>query len=426
MQKKFILIACILLTVLPNTGCSGGETPVFLPEDNISATSEIFESQTKTITEENISETIIDESEETEFAERADPPSEITNPDTTVPDITVEATQETTTVPVQKKAEEVVIPEYTGPEQFSELYYLIAKYGKGVSVFYKDLTDGEEFFYNQNENYYIASLIKAPYIVYVYKRILAGEGDLKQKYTYYESDYREGTGKIKDMEYGTAFTLEELIFYAIRWSDNVAMDKIRKIFSVEGFKKYAADIGLPHIEDIRSSAVNGRICAKCAAAYLEDIFNFIEENNQYSAVLKDHMLHTINKMIYADYPFARKYGWADASFHDMGIVYNPHRPYLIAILSDRGAGHFSMFKDISLEIQKYNENKPEKIEIIEETTEPETTEKPMITEPTTVKPEETTTITITETTVPIEETVEIETIEEIAESEEIIEPDEEN
>ena len=418
MPKKFLLIACILLTVLSSTGCSGGETSVFLPEDNISPTSEILESQTLNQTineEENISETTVEIVEEVEEVEEIET-TDITEIET-IPYITVEITQETTAASVQT-TEEIVIEEYTGPEQFSELYYLIAKYGKGVSVFYKDLTDGEEFFYNPDENYFIASLIKAPYVVYVYRRILAGEGNLKQKYTYYESDYREGTGKIKDMEFGTVLTLEELIFYAIRWSDNIAMDKIRKIFSVEEFKKYASDIGLPHIEDIRSSAVNGRICAECAAVYLEDIYNFIEENNPYSEVLKDHMLHTINRMIYADYPFARKYGWADASFHDMGIVYNPDRPYLIAILSGREPGNFSMFRDISLEIQKYNENKPEKTKIIE------TAEMP-----TAVKPEEPTTIIIA-TTVYIEEPEEIENIdktEEIAKKiEDIIESDEKN
>ena len=260
----------------------------------------------------------------------------------------------------EETAEPKPPPDFTGKHaKLDKLIYQYC-YGEGVSVFYKDLTDGDAYFYNAEQRYFIASLIKAPYVVYVYKSIMAMGDDYNpnQKYTYLESDYREGTGKIKNMEYGVSFTIDELISYAIRWSDNVAMDKLRKLFPVSGFTEYAAKIGLPHTWDILS-AVNGRICAQCAAVYLEDIYQFIEENNPYSQILKDHMLHTINKMIYAGHPFARKYGWAEDSFHDMGIVYNPERPYLIAILSNRAgnAGDLAMFRTISLAIEDYHDNK---------------------------------------------------------------------
>ena len=266
-----------------------------------------------------------------------------------------------TVIPAAVKAEDAA--QSGKPTQLSELEAVIAKY-QGVSVYYKDITSGEEYFYNPDVNYFIVSLIKAPYIVYVYRCLLAsddrGAAALEKKYTYIESDYRAGTGKIKNMSYGTEFTLAELISYAIRWSDNIAMDKIRAIFPVSGFKDFAAGINLPHPADIRS-AVNGAICARCAAVYLKAVYDFIEEGNIYSAVLKEHMMNTGNKMIYADYPIARKYGWADKSFHDMGIVYNEKRPYLIAILSDNDYGNFAMFKDISLAVQKYNDSKIPKV-----------------------------------------------------------------
>jgi len=345
------MILYLLSVALTNTGCSGEEkeVAVFLQDDLIPVIAAIPET----------SEIVIEE--ETEE------PTEI-----------IEITTETTTVSVYIPSGETVITgvgveiedeteieEYDGPERFAELYRIIAKYGGGVSVFYKDLTDGEEFFYNPHKNYFVASLVKAPYAVYAYREILAGNGDLDQIYTYRESDLREGTGIIKNMDFGTELTLAELIEYSIRWSDNAAMDIIRRIFPVAGYREYAESIGVPHIHDIRSSAVNGVICAECAAVYIEGIYNFIEEGNIYSEALKEHMLNTINPMILARYPIVRKYGWAADSFHDMGIVYNEQRPYLIVILCDNGDGDFPMFREISVAIQRYNDSKPFEIEIIE-------------------------------------------------------------
>ena len=366
---EILLIACILITEIPH--------------NNIPAISEILE----TATEEYTIELSIGETTEAE-TERETETTEIIEI-TTVPEVIITTEEIPLTTETEKflitdengdiieidkiDEEESEIIKFDGPEQFIELYEVIAKYGSGVSVFYRDIKDGEEYFYNPGKNYFIASLIKAPYVVYAYRCILDEENifDLTQKYKYLESDYRQGTGKIKEMAYGTEFTVHELISYAIRWSDNVAMDKLRKIFPISGFREFAAEIGLPHIADIRSSAVNGVICAKCAAAYTGAIYNFIEEGNQYSEILKQHMLNTINPMIYANYPFVRKYGWAEDSFHDMGIVYNENRPYLIAILSDKGEGDLPMFRDISLAVQRYNESKPPY-----EEPEPEETEDP--------------------------------------------------
>jgi hypothetical protein len=252
--------------------------------------------------------------------------------------------------------------EHYMPENLVPVYRTIARYGGGVSVFYKDLINGEEFFYNPDRNYFIASLIKAPYAVYVYRQLMAGiGGNLDDIYVYGASDFREGTGIIKNMAIGTELTLAQLIEYSIRHSDNVAMDKLRRIFPVDGFREYAAEIGLPHLADIRSSAVNGVICALCAAAYIKDIHDFIEEGNIYSEAFREHMLNTRNPMILSRYPIARKYGWAADSFHDFGIVYNDRRPYLLAILSDdnytEGYGEFSMFREISVAVQTYNDGK---------------------------------------------------------------------
>lgn len=307
----------------------------------------------------------------------------IPKPDTTVEITTSETTTETTAVPTTTTGtimtsmateetaampaatlppvgentdnlEEELLPKPTG--LFAEIEEVIMQYGRGVSVFYKDIVSGDEYFYNKERNYFIASIIKAPYAMFVYKCVLEKDFDTEAKFEYKRSHYYGGTGKIQEMEFGAEFTVEELIYYAIRWSDNIAMNMLMSIFPRAKYMEFVREIGLPHIADVRS-VTNGNICAECAAVYIEAIYNFIEEGNQYSEDLKVHMLNTINRMIQADYPIVRKYGWTSEAFHDFAIIYNEKRPYLLAILSDRGKGDFTMFANISRALERYNNSK---------------------------------------------------------------------
>ena len=100
-------------------------------------------------------------------------------------------------------------------EQIRELDTLIKSGGTGISVFYKDLSSGYTYTYNSEQKYFIASLIKAPYCMYIYDLASQGKCDLNKSYTYAARHKAGGTGKIQDMSVGTSFTLEELI--AIMW-----------------------------------------------------------------------------------------------------------------------------------------------------------------------------------------------------------------
>lgn len=241
-------------------------------------------------------------------------------------------------------------------EQIKELDALIKSCGTGVSVFYKDLNSGYTYTYNSEQKYFIASLIKAPYCMYIYDLASQGKCDLNKSYTYAARHKAGGTGKIQDMSIGTSFTLEELIGYAIKYSDNVALNILKENFPVEGYRAYAKGLGLKYPEDVKYGT-NGNITAIDAGIYIEAINNFIHHNT-YGARLKLHMLSTRNPMIIASYPVIRKYGWADASFHDMAIIEAPH-PYLLSICTNHD-GDYSTFKKISQLIQKYSQFEREK------------------------------------------------------------------
>lgn len=260
-----------------------------------------------------------------------------------------------------KKEAPALLPQHFSEEEIADIDAIVATYGEGVSVYFEDINSGNVYMYNKDEKYYIASLIKAPYCMYLYDLASQGKLDLEQKFTFEEKHKQEGTGKLKEMETPVDLTIRELISYAIIDSDNTAMKILLNTYNYVEYQKYAVSLGINYPDDVKF-VVNGDIGAIDAGVYLGAIFDFIE-TNEYGAELKKDMLVTRNVMITSDYPIARKYGWADLSFHDMGIVYAPN-PYLIAILTNHDQGKqedYRLFREIANYIERLQQSKYDEI-----------------------------------------------------------------
>lgn len=225
-----------------------------------------------------------------------------------------------------------------------------------VSIYFKDVDSGYVYQNNEDYKYFIASLIKAPYCMYLYTMAEQGKCDLDEILTIEYKNIQIGTGKIKDKkpeDFPLEMSVRELMSFAIRYSDNTAMETLRKKYSHVDYLTYAKSLGLHYPEDV-AYMVNGKITARDAGVYLNAINDYIK-NGKYGSELEEDMSNTANRMIRSKHPIVRKYGWAELSFHDMAIVNAPH-PYLLIILSDKGLGNKADYKllgDISLLIEKF-------------------------------------------------------------------------
>lgn len=232
----------------------------------------------------------------------------------------------------------------------------IGAYGEGVSVYYRDLGSGTVYEYQALDKYPAASVIKAPYCMYVYSLVSQGKADLDQTFVYTEEYTQGGTGLIQKMEPGAELTLRQLLALAIRESDNIAFAMLRKAFPATGYKAFAADLGLQFPEDIRW-ATNSLLCARDAGMYMTAIDAFIR-SDPHGPDLEYDMRRTKYPLIRSSYPIARKYGWMEGAYHDAAIVYAPH-PYVLVILSDHDGGtreDRAMFADISRLIEQISGN----------------------------------------------------------------------
>lgn len=231
---------------------------------------------------------------------------------------------------------------------------------RSLSIYFEDLTSGYTYSYNADQKYFIASLIKAPYCMYLYTLAEEGECDLNERITVEYRHVQAGTGAIakkSPSQFPFEMTVRELMREAIRSSDNTAMELLRKKYPHTGYQTYATSLGLKYPEDVKL-IVNGSITAGDAGVYLRAINEYIN-NGKYGKELREDMLHTTNPIIRANYPIVRKYGWADRSFHDMGIIEAP-QPYILAICSDAALGtaeDHALLGNISKAIAKFQQDR---------------------------------------------------------------------
>lgn len=234
--------------------------------------------------------------------------------------------------------------------------------GHQVAVYFKDIDSGLEYIYNGDQTFYMASLNKAPYALYLYHLVDVGQIALED--TFYVTyggvnGGAEESGRIQsDPTLPRDYTLEELIYYLLRYSDTGALRVLLQHFPAAGFAEFAEQsIGIPDTTRILA-LLSGRIDAVDAGLYLDALYDYIE-NGAHGAELKEHMLNANYKMIRSEAPVAHKYGWDENAYHDMAVVY-AERPYMLAILTGKSNGsgaEYGMFETITTVFEEIMQEK---------------------------------------------------------------------
>ncbi len=262
-------------------------------------------------------------------------------------------------------ATEISEPSYDLPEEFyNELEEIIRKYPHfeyyDISLAYEDIETGFTFMLNPDKHYFSASVMKAPYMLYIYRMAFAGKADTEQRLIYSEEYKRSGTGTLQYEEYGTEWTVEELIGLCLEESDNSAFAMLRELYPEDGYKEFMRSSGIVHEEDAKASG-QPQICCESALAISREIYDFIKEGNPYSERLEYHLTHSRNAMILGgeNAEVIRKYGWYDGYFHDMAVILG-NRDYCLTIMTNLdmleiNTREYKLFGELSSLIAGYSE-----------------------------------------------------------------------
>ena len=221
-------------------------------------------------------------------------------------------------------------------ELSNEIYNNLKNYGALSSFYIVSLDDGMSIGYNVDRAYETASSIKAPYALYIYEEIAKGNIDPDQKITYEEKYYNKGTGVVKKAEYGTEFTVRELVYYSLHESDNVAHIMLHKTFGVKGYNEMLKNLGT---KQLYLTATNpwGFTSCRAAALFWQEVYNFSirdVEGVNFLNILTNFKYNYFKEII-PNTESATKAGFASRDVVATGIVFGDH-PYIAVAVANKG------------------------------------------------------------------------------------------
>lgn len=237
----------------------------------------------------------------------------------------------------------------------SELERLFNQSNYNFAFKYKDLYTGFTLSYNSSQPIYAASTIKAPEAIYIYKEAEKGNINLNDELTYTSNYYNTGTGILKNKKFNVNYPVKELVKYSIIYSDNAAHLMLNNKYSRENMYNYWTNLGTTAI--FKKNTPWGNITADDATIYMEELYNYYMNQNQYSEELLSYfdkawkIISTPNNNI----RIANKSGWSKHSLHDTALIFDKN-PYTLSILTNRGYTEYQgFFNRVSTLIYNFHE-----------------------------------------------------------------------
>lgn len=215
-----------------------------------------------------------------------------------------------------------------------------------TSVYYRKLNDGLWFSIGETEKFVPASLRKLPLMIALLKQAekLKTENFLDRTVTFDLNQDHNANQNIKPsqtMIHGQDYTVRDLIYRMIVYSDNNAFSLLTKVVDVAEL-----DSVYPRLRMLNPQAMKDDeyLSIQTYSSFLRMLFNasfLSKESSEWAlgVLTKTEFNAGIVSGVPKGIPVAHKFGEkSDAStglvqLHDCGIVYYPQSPYLLCIMS---------------------------------------------------------------------------------------------
>ena len=233
-----------------------------------------------------------------------------------------------------------------------------------VGFYYKDLTTGEEFGYQENDQYKAASVIKLPIFMCVAKWIAEGKASWDDRIKVTHESKVPICGALTLFSDEPMVDLKTLCKLMISLSDNCATNLLITHFGIPAYKEEFQRLGLKDTVLARilfdPSPITGNlrnyIVPKEMGMLLEQVYRRTFINEEVSAFIEEVLLlQQINHKIpgYLNYTveIAHKTGEAEDISLDVGIVFTEH-PFILCFAGhDTNVGDWeNVMRQLSLEL----------------------------------------------------------------------------
>lgn len=224
------------------------------------------------------------------------------------------------------------------------------------SFLYKDIYTGFTISYNEKGAIFTASSIKAPAMIYLYEMASKNKINLDEELTYTKNFYSKGSGRLKYMEFNTKHKVRDLIKYTIYDSDNAAYKMLINRYGRTKIYNFWDDKGTGNI--FKQNTVWGKTSAHDAGIYMQELYDFYLENDEYGEELMSLFKKAGWKQVSnkdGKYNTANKGGWSGKAFHDAAIVFEEN-PYILVVFSNTGESDYNyLFKNTSKLVGQFHE-----------------------------------------------------------------------
>ena len=218
------------------------------------------------------------------------------------------------------------------------------------SVYFKDLTSGQEFGINENTPVPEASCIKVPVVLYLYEQVAAGKQGWWDRVAYQQAvDYESGAGALQmTAEDGNTFSLRCLATIAITISDNIAHNMLVRYFGPDNVMNFIKSIGGTDTTRPYGSATT---TAKDLGAFMDAVYQFAQQNPAQGRRLISDLANSIFHIglpgeLPPDLVVAHKEGSISGVVNDMGIVFS-QRPFILTMMSQGTTDEDTGFHNIA-------------------------------------------------------------------------------
>lgn len=117
------------------------------------------------------------------------------------------------------------------------------RYKGELHLYVKDLTTDAEYSYNGHTNSYLASFVKVPFMIELFRQLRVGKVSLDQEIEYTVEDVRDGSPVFNYVKAGTRVTLQTLLEAMIQHSDNAASDMVARTVGIENVNRSIKEMG---------------------------------------------------------------------------------------------------------------------------------------------------------------------------------------
>ncbi|MBP8960622.1 serine hydrolase [Patescibacteria group bacterium] len=235
---------------------------------------------------------------------------------------------------------------------FSDLLSQVTSKEGTYSIYIKHLVTGDTYEHNSQALIYGASLYKLLVGGAVYDLISQDKLSLNYEYTYEHQDFTGGTGVIQTQSVGTQYSVEQLLNYLFKDSDNIAQNILVRNIGNNTISSFYDRISDPNASS-GQFFLSGRTTAKEVAHILINIHQTEDWSRTNKRLYFNHMLGTsfddrISVGLSDSLIFAHKIGnWPNGIYHDCGMVFDSSfsNPVAVCLLAEQV--DFEEFLDVS-------------------------------------------------------------------------------